>query len=89
MENSNQHLIVKKIIQETIDASGLDIEVDDEMSLVESGLLDSMSIVKLVQELQQTFDIDIDFADITVNNFDSVIALNKYVEAMKVEFLLM
>jgi len=85
MENSNQHLIVKKIIQETIDASGLDIEVDDEMSLVESGLLDSMSIVKLVQELQQTFDIDIDFADITVNNFDSVIALNKYVEAMKVD----
>ncbi|MEE9331538.1 MAG: acyl carrier protein [Methylophilaceae bacterium] len=74
---------VREIVQETIDSSGLGIEVDDEMSLIEGGLLDSMSIVKLVQELQQTFDIDIDFSDITISNFDSISALNQYVEARK------
>jgi len=74
---------IREIVQETIDSSGLEIEVDDEMSLIDGGLLDSMSIVKLVQELQQTFDIDIDFADITISNFDSIAVLNEYVEARK------
>jgi len=74
---------IREIVQETIDASGLDIEVDDELSLVEGGLLDSMSIVKLVQELQQAFDIDIDFSDITISNFDSIKVLTEYVEARK------
>lgn len=74
---------IREIVQETVDGSGLDIEVDDDMSLIEGGLLDSMSIVKLVQELQQTFDIDIDFSDITITNFDSVKLLTEYVEARK------
>ncbi|MFW5431958.1 MAG: acyl carrier protein [Methylophilaceae bacterium] len=74
---------IREIVQETIDASGLDIAVDDDLSLVEGGLLDSMSIVKLVQELQQTFDIDIDFSDITISNFDSIGALTQYVDMRK------
>lgn len=76
---------IKSIVQETIDASGLGIEVEGDMSLVEGGLLDSMSIVRLVQELQQEFDIDIDFGDITITNFDSVNVLTEYVETRKSE----
>jgi acyl carrier protein len=72
---------VREIVQETIDSTGLGITVEDDMSLVEGGLLDSMSIVMLVQELQQEFDIDIDFADITISNFDSISALQHYVDA--------
>lgn len=71
---------VREIVQETIDSSGLGITVDDDMSLIDGGLLDSMSIVKLVQELQQAFDIDIDFSDITISNFDSITALKQYVD---------
>lgn len=74
---------IRDIVQSTIDATGLGIEVEDDMSLVEGGVLDSMSIVTLVQELQQTFDIDIDFADITISNFDSVNAIAEYVGARK------
>lgn len=74
---------IREIVQETIDASGLGIEVADDMSLVEGGLLDSMSIVRLVQDLQQEFDIDIDFGDITITNFDSINVLSDYVEARK------
>jgi len=76
---------VREIVQETIDSSGLGITVEDDMSLVEGGLLDSMSIVLLVQELQQEFDIDIDFSDITISNFDSVVALQKYVDERSVD----
>jgi len=74
---------IREIVQETIDASGLGIEVEDDMSLVEGGLLDSMSIVRLVQDLQQEFDIDIDFGDITITNFDSVSVLSEYVQSRK------
>ncbi len=74
---------IREIVQETIDASGLGIEVEDDMSLVEGGLLDSMSIVRLVQDLQQEFDIDIDFGDITITNFDSINVLSAYVEDRK------
>ena len=70
---------VREIVQGTINSTGLDITVDDDMSLVEGGLLDSMSIVLLVQDLQQEFDIDIDFSDITISNFDSITLLKRYV----------
>lgn len=39
---------IRDIVQSTIDAGGLGIEVEDDMSLVEGGILDSMSIVTLV-----------------------------------------
>jgi acyl carrier protein len=42
------------------------------VSLIESGLLDSLSIVYVVQGLQERFEIDLDFADVTLENFDSV-----------------
>lgn len=74
---------IRVIVQETIDASGLGIDVEDDMSLVEGGLLDSMSIVRLVQDLQQEFDIDIDFGDITITNFDSVSVLTEYVASRR------
>ena len=74
---------IRVIVQETIDASGLGIDVEDDMSLVEGGLLDSMSIVRLVQDLQQEFDIDIDFGDITITNFDSVTVLTEYVASRR------
>jgi len=74
---------VREIVESTIDAPTLGIEVEDDLSLIDGGLLDSMSIVLLVQDLQLEFDIDIDFSDITISNFDSINALTKYVGSRK------
>ncbi len=74
---------VREIVEATIDSSALGIDVEDDLSLIDGGLLDSMSIVLLVQDLQQEFDIDIDFSDITISNFDSINALIDYVGERK------
>lgn len=74
---------IKKILQDVIGTAGFDIELDDDMSLIDSGLLDSMSIVRVVQQIQDTFDIDLDFADITLENFDSIKVLTPFIESKK------
>ena len=76
---------IRGIVQTTIESSGIEMAVEDDLSLIDGGLLDSMSIVVLVQNLQQTFDISIDFSDITVSNFDSVTALVEYVTDRKAD----
>ena len=63
---------VESVIRDTVESSGIDVEISSELSLVDSGLLDSFSIVVVVQKLQDTFDIELSFADITVENFDTI-----------------
>ena len=71
---------IMTMVTESVAATGIEIEVTEDMSLVESGILDSFSIVALVQSLQESFDVDLDFADVTVENFDSVNALASFIE---------
>ncbi len=76
---SDEREKIRILVGEAVANSGIDIEIADDTSLVESGVLDSFSIVNLVQELQMSFDVDLDFADITVENFDSINALASFI----------
>lgn len=53
------------------DASGMNVSIDRRESLINSGLIDSLSIVSLVQTLQETFDIQIAPYELTLENFDT------------------
>ena len=64
-------------------ATGMDLELTDELSLIDSGLLDSLSIVSVVQALQDAFDIEIDFADVSLENFDSLGVIVPFVASRK------
>lgn len=44
----------------------------DEKSLVSEGILDSLDIMNLIMELEETFDIEIDPEDVLSENFESV-----------------
>lgn len=74
---------VRILVQETVSVDGLDIDLEDDTSLIESGLLDSLRIVSLVQSLQSEFDLEFDFADITLENFESVNAIAACVAAQQ------
>ena len=63
---------IRSIVRDAVNVAGVDIELSDDISLIESGLLDSLSIVYVVQGLQDHFEIDLDFADVTLENFDSI-----------------
>ena len=59
-------------ILEEIDDS---IDYENEKALIDDHLLDSFSIITLVSELEDHFDIEIDAAEMTPENFNSAEAL--------------
>lgn len=47
-------------------------ELDDEFSLVESGLLDSMGFIALVTRIEKEFDLEVDFEDADPDRFTTL-----------------
>lgn len=66
-------------------------EIDDtidytvEKHLIDDHLLDSFSIISLVSELEDAFDISIEAAEMTVENFNSAESLWKMVQRLQEE----
>ncbi len=53
------------------------VDFESSNSLVDDGILDSLSIVTAVTALSTEFNIDFDIADITPENFNSIDAIVK------------
>ena len=50
-------------------------------SLLETGILDSLSLLRLVVFIQERFDITVDDVDLVPENFDSVEAICAYLRS--------
>ena len=59
------------------------VNFESETALVTNGILDSFSIVSLVAELNDTYDIEITASDLVVENFDSAAAILALVERLQ------
>ena len=59
-----------------------DVDFKEEKALVSDGILDSIDIISLVQELDEEFDITIKPADLIPEHFNSVEAISKLVEKL-------
>ena len=59
-----------------------DVDFKEEKALVSDGILDSIDIISLVQELDEEFDITIKPADLIPENFNSVESISKLVEKL-------
>lgn len=62
-----------------------DVDFETQTALVSNGVLDSFSIVSLVAELNDAYDIEITASDLVVENFDSVAAILALVERLQDE----
>lgn len=49
-----------------------DIENNKEQSLIEEGLIDSIELLEIIEEISEKFKIDIGGADLDPDNFQSV-----------------
>ena len=59
------------------------IDYETETGLIDDHLLDSFAIITLVSELEDAFDISIDAAEMTPENFNSAANLWKMVERLQ------
>ena len=62
----------------------LHVEVPDPgTDLVEGGILDSLMLVDLLVQLEQTFDVTVDVEDLTLDNFRTVERIGAYVSTAR------
>ena len=54
--------------------------VEENDSLWESGVLDSITIVELAVEIESQYNISIPFEEITVNHFETISLIKKFIE---------
>jgi len=53
---------------------------NDDTLIFESGLLDSMGLLFLIEFLKEEFNVDIDDNELTVENFESINAIVSFIE---------
>jgi acyl carrier protein len=54
--------------------------LDDEVSLLEKGIMDSTGILELIAFLEQTFEIQVHDEEIVPDNLDSLVRIEKYLK---------
>jgi len=77
MTNTN---IIKQFVTEEfapdVKASDLDVELD----LLSSGVIDSLGLLKMIAWIETTFDVAVDDAALDPDNFRSVAAIEGFLE---------
>lgn len=58
------------------------VELNDETALFSSGLIDSLSVMDLVCFVEERIHLTVPATDITLDNFDSVSRIVRYVSAL-------
>lgn len=59
-----------------------DVDSSTESGLIENGVLDSLDIVTLVTEINETFDVSIPADEIVPENFDSAKSIYALIERL-------
>ena len=57
------------------------VDFEQENSLIDDGLIDSLDIVAVVTELMEAFDVELGVDDLTPENFNSVEAIEELIES--------
>jgi acyl carrier protein len=74
--------LVRYVGQELLDgSSGANLKADD--NLLTSGLIDSLGIIRLVNFIEDAFDIEVRPEDITIENFRTIHVIAEYLETRR------
>ena len=60
-----------------------DVAFENEMLLIDGGVLDSFDIISIVQEMNEAFDIDIDMDALEPENFNTVEAMMELIKKLQ------
>ncbi len=57
----------------------LNVDVTPDTPLIEEQVIDSMGVMELISYLQETFDVELDMEDLTIENFESIRRISELV----------
>ncbi|MBP9009716.1 MAG: acyl carrier protein [Smithellaceae bacterium] len=63
---------VTQFVTEMLLERGIKAKPSPDTSLIDSGMIDSLSVVTFVGQLENAFGITISMADMTLDNFDTI-----------------
>jgi acyl carrier protein len=69
---------IRKFVLENAQSKGV-TQVSDDLSLTDSGIIDSLTIFRLVSFLEETVGLHIGDHEIVLDNFQTVAAIEKFV----------
>lgn len=76
---------MKDQLMEILEDIRPDVDFENETSLIDGGILDSMDVVAIVGELNDEFDITIGVEKLIPENFNSADAMLKLVQSLQDE----
>ncbi|MDO5455319.1 MAG: phosphopantetheine-binding protein [Eubacteriales bacterium] len=59
------------------------VDYENETKLIDNHILDSFGIITLVSEIEEAFDIEVDAAEMTPENFNSAQSLWKMIQRLQ------
>lgn len=63
----------EQVVDMIVKSTGKDVEIkSDDMNLINVGFLDSLSMMQLIDEIENFYHIEVDGEDIIPENFDTV-----------------
>lgn len=71
----NGELEMKEEIMEILTGVRSDVDFENGTKLIDDGILESLDIVAIVGEFNETFDVEISVEDLVPENFNSVDAM--------------
>ncbi len=74
---------MKNTIIEMLNELNKNVNFENETHIIDNGLIDSFSIIRLVSMLEDEFDIDITVSEIIPENFNSIDAIVKMIENLE------
>ena len=79
-----EELIMKELL-EILQGIKPGVDFENEQGLVEKGILDSMAMIRLVSEIGDEFDVEINVTDLVPENFNSAEAIMSLIERLEDE----
>jgi len=73
--------LVTKLVTEMLLQRGINVKPSPDTSLIDSGLIDSTSVVTFVADLEGAFGITISMSDMTLDNFDNITRISELVRS--------
>ncbi len=69
---------IKQFVLDNFLFGGSPDDVDEDVSLLDTGIMDSLGVLQLVSFVEETFSIQVEDVDVVPDNFDSVRSLATY-----------